>query len=431
MPRKLPLEGVDPLLKAWGVLERLSTIDLGSYYPIVTAGGENLFALALGSPGSPVIAKLETPEVSLDITLTWHPRVEKPRDLMAEQARRRSASGSLAASGKKPDSEKKRAEKSDRPEDQDDLGFKPSELDPKGAFELTVRNAPEGFELQDIRFEREGSDDQPITPVMRTGEVVIPDSDCDGAIESMDSKVYGRVTHRGPSRAPHKQASADEDSQKSHKGLIDPTVLTLTHKGFESIYRRDSGWVNEICKKASVKCGLKLNSNKSENPACDVSQLVWLKISGKRIDGFPFESSPLGDPSNLPLDLIQLAPGAIYKLAHDTAVDLRRQQRDHSSLDDQIDSNDSTRGSRADQLEDSKSIDPVESLFRKENIELVRVLISQLAERRHREAIELHYLKGMSYVQAAETMKLTVEAFKSLLFRVRDNLREKLESKLG
>lgn len=427
MPRKLPLEELERLIEACGVLERLSRIDLGSYYPIVTAGGENLFALAYGSPGSPVIAKLETPEVSLDITLTWHPRVEKPRDLMAEQARRRSASGSLAASGKKPDSEKKRAEKSDRPEDQDDLGFKPSELDSKGAFQLTVRGAPEGFELQDIRFERDGSDDQPITPVMRTGEVVIPDSDCDGAIESMDSKVYGRVTHRGPSRAPHKQASADEDSQKSHTGLIDPTVLTLTHKGFESIYRRDSGWVSRICRNASLRHKLHIDDVEQ---SCDVSQLVWLKISRKPIDGFPFKHISLGkddDPSNLPLDLIQLAPGAIYKLAHDEAIDLRRKERDHFSLDAQIDSNDSASRTLAEFVEDYKSTALRGALVETDQLERLRSAIKKLPQEQF-DLIFATRVEGRSQKHFAESKELTVQAVKNRHLRALANLRLLLKS---
>lgn len=397
MPRKLSLEGIDPLLQACGVLERLSTIDLGSYYPIVTAGGENPFALALGSPGSPVIAKLETPEVSLDITLTWHPRVEKPRDLMAEQARRRSASGSLAASGKKPDSEKKRAEKSDRPEDQDDLGFKPSELDPKGAFQLTVRGAPEGFELQDIRFEREGSDDQPITPVMRTGEVVIPDSDCDGAIESMDSKVYGRVTHRGPSRAPHKQASADEDSQEEKEDL-------------ESAMRKYALAVDRYCLRKCKSLGM----NKQD--AEEASQNTWIRM---------WKCWEHLNPC-IRINTV------IFQNARWACLDVYKYRRpinfvEKKSLDSPRTDSQENESRLADQLEDSKSVDPAENFFRMPDIELIRVLISQLGDRQ-REAIELHYLEGFSYEECSDAMKITKQALKSLLRRARVFLKEEFEN---
>lgn len=399
MPRKLPLEGVDPLLKAWGVLERLSTIDLGTYSPIVTASDENPFALALGSPGTPVSARLETPEGPVDLTVSWNPKVEKPRDLMAEQARRRSASGSLAASGKKPDSEKKKPEKSDRPEDQDDFGIEPSRLDSEGAFNLTVRNAPEGFELQDIRFVRKGSDDQPITPVMRTGEVVIPDSDCDGAIESMDSKVYGRVTHRGPSRAPHKQASADEDSQEEIKDL-------------ESAIRKYALAVERCCLRECKSLGM------TKQDAEEASQNTWIRMS------------KCWEHLN-PCIRINTV---IFKNAYWACRDVYKYRRpinfvEKNSLDSPRTESQENESRLADQLEDSKSIDPVESLFRKENIELVRVLIPQLPDRQ-RDAVILYYFWGFSYKECSEAMGMEVSAFKSLLHRARENLREKLESKL-
>ena len=427
MRKKLSLEEFERLIEAWGVLERLSRIDLGTYYPIVTAGGENPFALALGSPGSPVSARLETPEGPVDLTVSWNPKVEKPRDLMAEQARRRSSSGSLAASGKKPDSEKKKPEKSDRPEDQDDLDFKPSELDSKGAFELTVQNAPEGFELQDIRFEREGRDDQPIIPVMRTGEVVIPDSDCDGAIESMVSKVYGRVTHRGPSRAPHKQASTDEDSRESHTGLINPVDLTLTYKGFELAYRRDSGWVYRICRNASLRHKLHIDDVEQ---SCDVSQLVWLRISRKPIDGFPFKHISLGkddDPSNLPLDSIQLAPAAIYKLASGKAIDLRRKERDHFSLDAQIDSNDSASRTLAEFVEDYKSTALRGALVETDQLERLRSAIKKLPQEQF-DLIFATRVEGRSQKHFAESKELTVQAVKNRVLRVLEKLRLLLKS---
>ncbi len=399
MPRKLSLEEFERLIEAWGVLERLSRIDLGSYYPIVTASGENPFALALGSPGSPVSARLETPEGPVDLTVRWNPKVEKPRDLMAEQARRRSASGSLAASGKKPDSEKKRAEKSDRPEDQDDLDFKPSELDSKGVFELTVQNAPEGFELQDIRFEREGSDDQPITPVMRTGEVVIPDSDCDGAIESLDSKVQGRVTHRGVSRASRKQASADEDSQEEGNDL-------------DSAYKRYALAVYRYCLKRCKDLGM------TQQDAEDASQDTWIRMGRCWWQLYPYETRI----STVIFQNAKWACGDVYRR--------RKKTKKQLSLDSPSTESQENDSRLVDQREDSQSVDPAESFFPEEKIELVRVAISQL-EDGQREAIELHYVEGMSYEQCAKATSKSIEAFKSLLYRAREKLRIKLESRLG
>ena len=395
MPRKLSLEEFERLIEAWGVLERLSRIDLGTYYPIVTASGENPFALALGSPGSPVSARLETPEGPVDLTVSWNPKVEKPRDLMAEQARRRSSSGSLAASGKKPDSEKKKPEKSDQPEDQDDLDFKPSELDSKGAFELTVQNAPEGFELQDIRFEREGRDDQPITPVMRTGEVVIPDSDCDGAIKSLDSKVYGRVTHRGPSRAPHKQASTDEDSQELGHDL-------------DSAYIRYAPAVYRYCLARCIYLGM------TRQDAEDASQETWIRMS---------ECWGRIDP-NIRISTV------IFRNAWWACLDVYRsciESKKQLSLNSPGTESQENDSRLADQLEDSKSIDPAENFFRIQDIQLIRVLITQLPDRQ-RDAVTLHYLCGFSYVECSEAMGITVQAFKSRLDRARSSFKKMFEN---
>jgi len=395
MRKKLSLEEFERLIEAWGVLERLSRIDLGTYSPIVTASDENPFALALGSPGTPVSARLETPEGPVDLTVSWNPKVEKPRDLMAEQARRRSSSGSLAASGKKPDSEKKKPEKSDRPEDQDDLGIEPSRLDSEGAFNLTVRNAPEGFELQDIRFVRKGSDDQPITPVMRTGEVVIPDSDCDGAIESLDSKVQGRVTHRGQSRAPHKQASADEASQEEGNDL-------------DSAYKRYASAVDRDCLIRCKYLGM------TRQDAEDASQRTWIRMS---------ECWGRIDP-NIPISTV------IFRNASWACLDVYRSciySKKQLSLDSPGTESQENDSRLADQLEDSKSVDPAENFFRMQHIELIRVLITQLPDRQ-RDAVLLHYLQGFSYEQCSEAIGITLAAFKSLLNRARISLKEMFEN---
>ena len=408
MRKKLSLEEFERLIEAWGVLERLSRIDLGTYSPIVTASDENPFALALGSPGTPVSARLETPEGPVDLTVSWNPKVEKPRDLMAEQARRRSSSGSLAASGKKPDSEKKKPEKSDRPEDQDDLGIEPSRLDSQGAFNLTVRNAPEGFELQDIRFVRKGSDDQPITPVMRTGEVVIPDSDCDGAIESLDSKVQGRVTHRGPSRAPHKQASADEDSQEDGESYTQTNneARLLTPNELQDLYLKAYEAI-----KRSLR--IRFGSDLGDISLDDMMQAFYIVLLGKS-----FEDR--GERANFSY-LKNLAKWFLQDQYRKT---IRRSMK---SLDASHDTNDSASTNHAEFVEDYRSTALRDALVETDQLERLRSAIQNLPQDQL-DLLIATKVEGRSQKDIAEKMGISVQAVKNRLLRAKMALRELFES---
>jgi RNA polymerase sigma-70 factor (ECF subfamily) len=57
---------------------------------------------------------------------------------------------------------------------------------------------------------------------------------------------------------------------------------------------------------------------------------------------------------------------------------------------------------------------------------MVRQAIQMLDERQ-RMALMLSKFEGLSYAEIAEAMELSVEATKSLLFRAREKLRQKLE----
>lgn len=69
---------------------------------------------------------------------------------------------------------------------------------------------------------------------------------------------------------------------------------------------------------------------------------------------------------------------------------------------------------------------PARQLDKTEMSEVVRAAIDSLSERQ-RMALLLSKFEGMSYVDIAETMGLTVQAVKSLLSRARANLRDLLE----
>jgi RNA polymerase sigma-70 factor (ECF subfamily) len=69
---------------------------------------------------------------------------------------------------------------------------------------------------------------------------------------------------------------------------------------------------------------------------------------------------------------------------------------------------------------------PARQMDRIERAEVVRQAIQSLDERQ-RLALMLSKFEGLSYLDIAATMELSVEATKSLLFRAREKLRERLE----
>jgi RNA polymerase sigma-70 factor (ECF subfamily) len=69
---------------------------------------------------------------------------------------------------------------------------------------------------------------------------------------------------------------------------------------------------------------------------------------------------------------------------------------------------------------------PAQRAEKMERSEMVRQAIQMLDERQ-RMALMLSKFEGLSYAEIAEAMELSVEATKSLLFRAREKLRQKLE----
>jgi RNA polymerase sigma-70 factor (ECF subfamily) len=69
---------------------------------------------------------------------------------------------------------------------------------------------------------------------------------------------------------------------------------------------------------------------------------------------------------------------------------------------------------------------PARNIDKAERAEMVREAIQMLDERQ-RMALMLSKFEGLSYVEIAAAMDLSVEATKSLLFRAREKLRQKLE----
>lgn len=74
----------------------------------------------------------------------------------------------------------------------------------------------------------------------------------------------------------------------------------------------------------------------------------------------------------------------------------------------------------------ASSFMPARQIDKIERAEMVREAIQSLDERQ-RLALMLCKFEGLSYAEIAEAMELSIEATKSLLFRAREKLREKLQ----
>ena len=77
-------------------------------------------------------------------------------------------------------------------------------------------------------------------------------------------------------------------------------------------------------------------------------------------------------------------------------------------------------------LADKSALMPTRQLDKHELQAVVQKAMDQLNERQ-RLTVLLHKFEGMSYIEIAETMEMTVLAVKSLLSRARDSLRTSLE----
>lgn len=77
-------------------------------------------------------------------------------------------------------------------------------------------------------------------------------------------------------------------------------------------------------------------------------------------------------------------------------------------------------------LADKSSLMPTRQLDKNELQAVVQKAMDQLNERQ-RLTVLLHKFEGMSYLEIADTMEMTVPAVKSLLSRARDSLRTTLE----
>jgi RNA polymerase sigma-70 factor (ECF subfamily) len=116
----------------------------------------------------------------------------------------------------------------------------------------------------------------------------------------------------------------------------------------------------------------------------------------------------------------------LYTIAHNVAKNAKRTLARRREVSAASQPNDE-RALQLDQLvQAASSFMPARRADKAERAEMVRYAI-QLLDERQRMALMLSKFEGMSYLEIATAMGLSVEATKSLLFRAREKLRQKLE----
>lgn len=140
--------------------------------------------------------------------------------------------------------------------------------------------------------------------------------------------------------------------------------------------------------------------------AADVAQEAFLKAYRKL--------SALDDPDRFKSWLRQLV--------RNTALDWRRRQKNHLSLDDT--SPDTGHGQAIEPVADAPQ--PAQSMQRSELRALIRARIEDLPANQ-REVVALKYLEGLSYEDIAQITNSTVSSVESRLHRARAKLRETLK----
>ncbi len=113
----------------------------------------------------------------------------------------------------------------------------------------------------------------------------------------------------------------------------------------------------------------------------------------------------------------------IYTIAKNISLnELRRNRGSVVSLDEPFSSQE---GELKRDVEDPSGARPDEDLLRQETMRAVRQAIHALPENQ-RMAVILRRYEQFSYEEIAQTMRVSVEAVKSLLSRAKENLKEKL-----
>ena len=113
----------------------------------------------------------------------------------------------------------------------------------------------------------------------------------------------------------------------------------------------------------------------------------------------------------------------VYTIAKNVSLnELRRPVKTPLSLDEPFQSED---GPVARQLEDTQTPRADAQMLRDETAAAVRAAIDSLPENQ-RMAVILRRYEQFSYEEIAQTMRVSVEAVKSLLSRAKENLKEKL-----
>ena len=420
MGKKITSKTLEKMLLDYSIRQRIASIDFGTYFPLRSrsANATNPFAQAKANPGLPVAFEILT-EPPLSGSVVWETTARLPiqparlnsDDFWLEPESPLTTLGALGAASAPEDEDLSSSEPEF--EESEDLASQP--LDGEFRFSLDSQE----FKVFDIQTTPPDGSRPSIDVIQPNGKIDFDGKRGKKNLSNPDSTLQARVVKKSKggevSTSDDTSISTAKDAPSKDDGLTSEQVLYVhlineCYAYYKIRWYRDKMMGEDACQEGifsvikyvqkKIPSEYKPTFRKSLDEAITdeeftaLSRILRTRIKSRRID------------------LIRkgLASG-------DRVLD-------HTSLDTSL-SGDNDGHSLASTIV-GRELTPDQALLIKEEIEFkderLRRAVEQLPDRQRR-ALELRH-EPNSYEQCADEMGLTLDAFRSLLKRANDRLKE-------
>ena len=418
MGKKITSKTLEKMLLDYSIRQRIASIDFGTYFPLRSrsANATNPFAQAKANPGLPVAFEILT-EPPLSGSVVWETTARLPiqpaclnsDDFWLEPESPLTTFGALGAASAPQDEDLSSSEPEF--EESEDLASQP--LDGEFRFSLDSQE----FKVFDIQTTPPDGSRPSIDVIQPNGKIDFDGKRGKKNLSNPDSTLQARVVKKSKggevSTAGDTSISTAKDAPSKDEDLTSQQVLYL-QLILECYERHKERWFRDY-----------------GEDACQVGIFSVIKYVNKTA---PSEYKPsfrktlveaITDEEFTALSRI------LRRRIKSRRIDLIRKGLasgdrvlDHTSLDTSL-SGDNDGYSLASTIV-GRELTPDQALLIKEEIqfkdERLRRAVEQLTDRQRR-ALELRY-EPNTYERCAEEMGLTLDAFRSLLKRANDRLKE-------
>lgn len=420
MGKKITSKTLEKMLLDYSIRQRIASIDFGTYFPLRSrsTNATNPFAQAKANPGLPVAFEILT-EPPLSGSVVWEATARLPiqparlnsDDFWLEPESPLTTLGALGAASAPEDEDLSSSEPEF--EESEDLASQP--LDGEFRFSLDSQE----FKVFDIQTTPPDGSRPSIDVIQPNGKIDFDGKRGKENLSNPDSTLQARVVKKSKSgevsTADDTSISTAKDAPSKDDGLTSEQVLYV-HLIIECYAYYKERWYRD---------------KMMGEDACQVGIFSVIKYVQKKI---PSEYKPTFRKS-LDEAITDEEFTALSRILRtrikSRRIDLIRKGLasgdrvlDHTSLDTSL-SGDNDGHSLASTIVD-RELTPDQALLIKEEIEFkderLRRAVEQLPDRQRR-ALELRH-EPNTYEQCADEMGLTLDAFRSLLKRANDRLKE-------